>query len=223
MADFFRKIFGGPRRLETDMGDTSHADRVIAHPPFDLLTDGGDGPNRRMRVDQGSTGFFSGHEFRAQYEFSTDNESGDTSIGSGTTRLIRVAVPLNVILQAITLDVDTGAVRVSTWSGGTVTGGVWNTTIMPVFAKNNMSNRPAPFYVSPLKFDVATAGTYNLDGTRFAVGRKRTAAASGQASSVAGRPELPRGIPVSTFYILMKNIGTGSAQGTIEFEWEDRP
>jgi len=223
MADeFFRALRNTVKRM-IDMGDGTHAEQTIAHPPFDLLTDGGDGPNRRMRVDQGSTGFYAGREFRAQYEFSAENEAGNTSIGAGTTRLMRVTVPLNVILQTITLNVDAGAVRVSTWQGGSVTGGVWDTSAMPVFAKNNMSDRPTPFYVSPLTFDIATAGTYNKDGTRFAVLRQRTASASGQTTSVAGRPDLPRGIPVSIFYILMDSIGTGAAQGTIEFEWEDRP
>lgn len=223
MADFFRKIFGGPRRLETDMGDTSHADRVIAHPPFDLLTDGGDGPSRRFRVDPGSTGFFAGREFRAYYEFSTNSEAGDTSIGAGTTRLMRINVPLNVILQSQLLDVDSGAIRVSNWFGGTVTDGAWNTTIMPVIGKNNMSDRPAPFYASPMKFDVATAGAYNKDGFRFAVGRKRVASASGQASSTTATANLPRGVGSGTYYILLENIGTGSVQGTLEFEWEERP
>lgn len=37
MADLFKKIFGGPIRRWVDMGDTSHAPQVLAHPPFDLL------------------------------------------------------------------------------------------------------------------------------------------------------------------------------------------
>lgn len=40
VGDYFRKIFGGPFRKETDMGDGSHADRVIAVPPADMVVDG---------------------------------------------------------------------------------------------------------------------------------------------------------------------------------------
>jgi len=38
VGDYFRKIFGGPLRKETDMGDGSHAERVVAVPPADMVT-----------------------------------------------------------------------------------------------------------------------------------------------------------------------------------------
>lgn len=38
VGDYFRKIFGGPFRKETDMGDGSHAERFIAVPPADMVT-----------------------------------------------------------------------------------------------------------------------------------------------------------------------------------------
>lgn len=40
IGDYFRKIFGGPFRKETDMGDGSHAERVIAVPPASMVSGG---------------------------------------------------------------------------------------------------------------------------------------------------------------------------------------
>ncbi|HKR45854.1 MAG TPA: hypothetical protein VJU59_40365, partial [Paraburkholderia sp.] len=37
IGDYFAKIFGGPYRKETAMGDGSHAQTVIAVPPFDTV------------------------------------------------------------------------------------------------------------------------------------------------------------------------------------------
>lgn len=47
VGDYFRKIFGGPLRKETDMGDGSHAERVIAVPPTDMVT----GDRLKVEVD----------------------------------------------------------------------------------------------------------------------------------------------------------------------------
>lgn len=48
IGDYLTKIFGGPYRKETDMGDGSHAQTVIAAPPADLVS--GD----RIKVDIGA-------------------------------------------------------------------------------------------------------------------------------------------------------------------------
>lgn len=45
VGDYFRKIFGGPFRKETDMGDGSHAERVIAVPPTSMVS------GNRLQVD----------------------------------------------------------------------------------------------------------------------------------------------------------------------------
>lgn len=44
-------------------GHTDATKMVVAHPPLVLMTDG-NGPNARLRVDVGQTGFFAGREFR---------------------------------------------------------------------------------------------------------------------------------------------------------------
>lgn len=38
VGDYFRKLFGGPYRKETDMGDGSHAERFIAVPPANMTS-----------------------------------------------------------------------------------------------------------------------------------------------------------------------------------------
>jgi len=49
IGDYFAKIWGGPLRKETDMGDGSHAQTVIASPPLNMISDG------RLLVDIGDS------------------------------------------------------------------------------------------------------------------------------------------------------------------------
>lgn len=87
------------RGLLVDMGDTTHEPRVIAHPPFDLLTDGGDGPYRRLRVDVAQTGFFAGREFRTFFQ---------ADIPSLQTVWIHASIISDIILFNTTLITDGG-------------------------------------------------------------------------------------------------------------------
>lgn len=209
VGDYIRKLFGGPYRKETAMGDTTHAERVIAHPPFDLLTDGGDGPNRRLRVDIGQTGFFAGREFRTFREF---------NIAAGQTLVVRIVVPINVILESQGIELDSGSLRVVNASGGTP-GGSFSETL-PVIGKNNMSDRPFPFYVSPVVF---TAGGTHTGGFIFDTHRVVAATATAQQSTVGNVVGDERGVGVNTYYVRYENIGSGAATGTLWFIWEDRP
>jgi hypothetical protein len=191
------------------MGDGTHAERVIAHSPFDLYTDGGDGPNRRLRVDVGQTGFFAGREFRTFREF---------NIAAGQTLVLRIVVPTDVILAQQGVELDSGSLRVVNASGGTP-GGTFDETL-PVIAKNNMSDRPFPFYTTSVVF---TAGGTHTGGFVFDTHRVVAATATAQQSTVGNVVGDERGVAANTYYVRYENFGSGAATGTLWFIWEDRP
>lgn len=209
VGDYIRKLFGGPYRKETDMGDTTHAERVIAHPPFDLLTDHGTGPNRRLRVDIGQTGFFAGKEFRTFREF---------SIAAGQTLVLKITVPINAILESQGIELDSGSIRITNATAGTP-GGSFSETL-PVIGKNNMSERPLPLYTSQIGF---TAGGTHTGGFIFDIHRVVAATATAQQSTVGNVVGDERGVAAGTYYVRYENIGSGTATGTFWFIWEERP
>lgn len=209
MADKFARVFGSFLRRITDMRDGTWAERNIAHPPFDLLTDGGDGPNRRLRVDIGQTGFFAGREFRTFREF---------NIAAGATLVIEVVVPINAILLEQSIEVDDGSLRITNATAGTP-GGTFS-EVLPIIAKNNMSERPTPLYTPQITFK---AGGTHAGGFIFDIHRAVAASATAQQSTVGRTVGDERGIGAATYYVRYENIGSGAATGTFWFIWEERP
>ena len=209
MADKFARVFGSFLRRITDMRDGTWAERNIAHPPFDLLTDGGDGPNRRLRVDIGQTGFFAGREFRTFREF---------SIAAGQTLVLKIVVPINAILSEQSVELDAGSIRITNASGGTPGGSFAET--LPVIGKNNMSERPLPLYTPQIVF---TAGGTHTGGFIFDIHRVVAATATAQQSTVGNIIGDERGVAAGTYYVRYENFGSGTATGTLWFFWEERP
>ena len=209
MADRFARVFGSFLRRITDMRDGTWSERTVAHPPFDLLTDGGDGPNRRLRVDIGQTGFFAGREFRTFREF---------SIAAGQTLVLRIVVPINAILSEQSVELDAGSIRITNASGGTPGGSFAET--LPVIGKNNMSERPLPLYTPQIVF---TAGGTHTGGFVFDIHRVVAATATAQQSTVGNIIGDERGVAAATYYVRYENFGSGTATGTLWFFWEERP
>ena len=209
MADFSFKVWFGLLKKLIDMGDGTHAEQQISHPPFDLLTDGGTGPSRRLRVDVGQTGFFAGREFRTFREF---------SIAAGETLTLKFVVPINVILMQQGVELDSGSIRITNSVGGTP-GGTFSETL-PVLPKNNMSDRPTPFYTPQV---VVTAGGTIAGATALDIHRVVAATATAQQSTVGNVVGDERGIAANTYHVSYANFGSGSATGTLFFIWEDRP
>jgi hypothetical protein len=102
MADILYKGAQNADMKLIDMGDTTFANRVEAHPPLKLMTDE-NGDYARIRVDSGQTGFFVGKEARTFYEF---------SIASGATQVIKVVSPVDTILQTFGVELDLAELRV---------------------------------------------------------------------------------------------------------------
>lgn len=188
--------------------------------PIDLLTDGGDGPNRRLRVDVGQTGFFAGREFRTFVEYY--NTAG-TQIPTGQRILYRAVTTVNVILMSLEFAGDNGQIRVTTYRGGTPTGTFSNS--LTAFPANGMTTAPAYTVTSVLTYTAPGAsGAVNITGgTQLDVIRLKIENATGSASSVGAQVDSERGLSPNTYYILVENIGTGIFEGTFKMRFEERP
>lgn len=184
-------------------GKRQGAPVVLAHPPLDLLTDGGTGPNARFRVDVGQTGFFAGREFRTFYEFTT-------------ATVFKVVVPVNTIVWQVGVELLEGEARLETVVGG-VEGGTFGVTL-PVFGRNTMTERPSPFYTPQV---VITAGGTLTGGTVIDVLRNKTGGNENFAGSIGIGEGDERGVAPGTYYFRL--TVTGTTRGLLRTWWEERP
>lgn len=217
VGDYFRKLFGGPFRKETDMGDGSHAERVIAHPPFDLLTDGGDGAARRLRVDSGQTGFFARRLWSLNYEFASANPIAATPL------VFRFTMPVNFIIHAHSLSLDQGGLTLRTYSAAQGTaGGTFSTTHTPV-SDNAMTEHS----VYAFQTQIASGGTFTPNAGQVPITplRVRTANATAQQSSVGGEAVSEKGRAAGTYYAVLSRMTgvAGDCTGVYTIEIEERP
>lgn len=195
--------------LFRDMGDGTFASVVLAHPPYDLLTDAdGTGPNRRLRVDVGQTGFFAGREARTFYEF--------PSITAASTLVIRAVTPVNTVLWDLSVMLRSGEAKVYTVVGGAA-GGTFSTTL-PIIGTNTMSSIPQPPYSHQM---VITAGGTHSGGT--VIDELWISAGTNPALSSTSRAgaDTERGVPAGTYYFLITAIA--DAVGLVTARWEERP
>ena len=182
--------------------------------PLGMITDGQE-EYGRLRVDVAQTGFFKGREFRTFKEI---------SVASGATAVMRITVPVNTILQSVSLFLDAGSIKLRTVSGGTPTGTF--TEAMPIIPKNTMTGGafpapPLPLYMAQNVVEsgaTALTGGVDIDVLRLVV-----ANASGQASSVGAAIDDSRGVGPGAYYWVFNNFGTGTATGVFSSFWEERP
>ena len=182
--------------------------------PLDLLTSD-DPTRRRFRVDVAQTGFFEGREFRTFKEL---------NIAAGATLVMRVTVPVNTILQNVSMTLDAGSVKLRTVSGGTPAGTFSES--LPIIPKNTMTGGKFPAPTLPLyaaQNSVASGGTSITGGVDIDVIRIVVANASGQASSVGNAQDDYRGVGPGIYYWVFNNFGSGAATGVFSSFWEERP
>lgn len=177
--------------------------RVTA--PADLLTDGGDGPNRRLRVDVGQTGFFAGREFRTFRELNLTD----------ATLVIKAVVPVDLILFGLEMTLTSGQIHIETVAAGTE-GGTFSETL-PIFPRNTMSERPTPVYTPLVQL---TAGGTHTGGTLIDVLYNKTADNANFSASVGSSGGDERGIGAGTYYFRL--VSTGASVGIFKARWEER-
>lgn len=210
VTDYIRRIFGGPNRFEKYMGDNTHATRVLAQPPAELLTGT---TNPRLRVDSGQTGFFEGRMFRSLF-------NGVIPVG-GPSVQFRFTSSVNFILWLQQLELTQGALQLEVYTGAT-SSGTW--TPVPIIGLNRMSEVPLPTYASQVTIE--TGGNFT-GGTRVDLLQVRTAAANNTASNV-GQEFTERGLPAAVFHGRLSTLTGGltvndSAQYVYRLQWEERP
>lgn len=203
---YLKRIFLLLVGSKTDEPDGSSL-RVLT--PYDLLTDGGDGPNRRLRVDVGQTGFFSGREFRTfkRYELS-----------ASSSVYVKVVSPVNFVLQGLGLQVDLGHVHLEAYSGVTESG-TFNVAL-PILGANRMTERPTPLYTAQMTLHDGgsfTGGTL-LDLISVKADTQSSQSTT-QDAAVAGE----RGLPAGNYYLKITNQENSAADLIIRARWEERP
>ena len=217
MADKFARVFGSFLRRIIDMGDGTWSERVVAAPPFDLLTDGGDGPVRRLRVDTGQTGFFGRRMWAINYEFASTNPIAATPL------VFRVIIPVNFIIHAHTLTLDQGGATLRTYAAAQgVEGGTFSNTHTPV-SENSMTEQAAYTFQS----QIASGGTFTPNGGQVPLTplRVRTAGATAQQSSVGGEAVSEKGRAAGTYYAVIARMTgvSGDCTGVYNLVIEERP
>lgn len=218
------KIDGGVSALRvTFAGLTGGASPVLAVsesetavPPKDLLTDGGFGVNRRIRVDPGQTGFFARKMWRLSHEF--------TALDA-TPLVLKVVVPVNFIIHHQQLTVDEGGIGLRAYRSVQGTeGGTFNVAV-PMYSVNFMNEQPA--YV--FQATVITGGTFTPvalpEGAAVETIRVRSANATAQQTTVGANSFGERGLLFDTYYLVLSKLAgvSGASSGVFTLIVEERP
>lgn len=181
-------------------------------PTFDLLTDGGNGPNRRMRVDVGQTGFFGRRMWRISYEI--------TALG-GAPIVLKVLMATNFIIHHQSLSVDEGGIGLRAYRIGQGTEGGTFSTVVPLYSVNFMDEKPEYAFQA----SITTGGTFTPSAPAVETTRIRSANATAQATTVGGTVTGERGLAASTYYLVFSQLPgvSGNSAGVYTLIVEERP
>lgn len=202
----FSGLVGGARPILW----VSSQDAAI--PSFDLLTDGGNGPARRIRVDPGQTGFFARRQWRLSFEF----------IALGTTPIVlRVTMPVNFIIHLQSLSVDDGGVSLRAYRSVQGTPGGSFATPVTMYSVNFMDDQPP--YV--FQGSVDTGGTFTPSSPAVETIRVLTSGATAQATTVSASQTGERGLAGDVYYLVIANLPgiSGTSSGVYALIIEERP
>lgn len=184
-----------------------------ATPPSDLLSDGGFGASRRVRVDPGQTGFFAGKFFRSYIEAVIPV--------AGPSVQFQFTSPIDFILWSQVLTITQGAIDFRVYTGATPSG-VW--TQRPIIGINRMLQRPLPYYMSQITLEIG--GNFS-GGTEVDLMKLRTASSNTAAQNV-GAESSERGLAAGVYHGRFTTLTGGitvndAAQLIYSLSWEERP
>lgn len=195
---------------DIDIGGGFTALRVEAYPPQKLITDQ-DGPNARLVVEHGETGFYDGRQFRMYVEF---------NIPPASALWVRHTIGTNFELHDQRITLESGAVRWSAVAATTSSPGPW--TAATFRRRNQMTSQPLPFYVSTSVVEVSNAlaaavGGFEVDVMRVsAVGNGNTAASVQQNAGL-------RGLAAGVYHAHLFNPSNENAVGVYDWWWQENP
>lgn len=184
-----------------------------ATPPSDLLSDGGFGASRRIRVDPGQTGFFAGKFYRSYIEALIPV--------AGPSVQFQFTSPIDFILWSQVLVLTQGAIDFRVYTGATPSGS-W--TARPIIGVNRMAQRPQPYYAAQVTLE--TGGNFS-GGTEVDLIKVRASAANNSAQNV-GSDVSERGLPAGVYHGRFTTLTGGvvvndPAQLVYSLLWEERP
>lgn len=190
--------------LNIQRGPAGAKELMYSDWPMELVTGTGASPRPRLRVDPGQTAFFEGRQFRVFHEF---------NIAAGASQWLRFIAPLDVIVTGRNLSVVQGNLRFALGTGGTP-GGTW--TAKTVQGINTMAERPSPLYAATVT--AASGGTQTgiveQDLAILETGTSQAVSVQSSASEV--------GLAAGTYYVELRNTGTGALRGLYTVVWEER-
>jgi len=199
----------GVVRLDVDMSDGTYAERYLAHPPSFLITGIYADKRPRLRVDEGSTGFYEGREFRMFIEF---------NIPAGGVLWVRHTITKNFILHDQRISIESGTIRWTANAAMATSPGPW--TLATFRRRNQMTEQPSPLFTSGSTIETSTdpnaaTGGIVVDIMRIAAGQ---GAGSGSATQNAGL----RGLAANVYHAKLENPSSQSAVGVYDWWWEER-
>lgn len=163
----------------------------------------------RLRVEEGTEGFYDGREFRMYVEF---------NIPVGGELWVKHVITNNFVLhdQRITL-VKQGELRWSAVAGTATSPGPW--TAATSRRRNQMTSQPQPMFTSGSIMQTssqtgAATGGFEVDVQHLVVEKD-----SASTIQNAGK----RGLAAGTYHARLQNLGTTAAVGVYDWWWEERP
>lgn len=188
------------------------AGNYVPQIPLELITGIGVGDgSTRLRVDSAQSSFFDKREYTLSVEL---------NIANTFKQLIRFVATDDFIVESLALEIDAGALKMTTWNGGTPTGTF--SALTPV-AANTMSEGPAaPASIMTVTGTDPSATVALTGGSPIDVLRIVAANATAQASTVGENQDSYRGRAAGTYFVFQENVGTGSVTGVFRIRWEQR-
>lgn len=161
-------------------------------------------PQPRLKVENASTAFWEGREFRMANEF---------SIASGATLVYKFLAPVDFVLTLQTLTVDNGSIRLGAVAGGSEGGTFTNIT---TFGKNRLASTPT--YIKQIT--ILSGGTHT-GGTESEVVRLVSNGQGNSSQTIGQSIDTQRALPAGTYYLRLNNFGNGVATGVLALAWEE--
>lgn len=179
--------------------------------PSDILSSFGSG-RRRLKTEQGRTGFSEGREFRISYPLSV----GETPV------VLRVESPIDFVLQEQSLSVDSHGIIFEAYRDNQgAQGGSFSP--IPIYCNNLMIACGAEY---TRQIEITTGGTFTPSVGEQAVETIRllTAGSTAQRATVGGESLAERGLRAGVYYLKFSRMtGSGTAQGVYNLVFEERP
>ena len=177
--------------------------------PRKLITGTGADPRPRMRVEEISTGFHEGRQFRMYVEF---------TIPAGGHLWVRHTITNNFTLHDQRISVESGSIRWSAHAAVATSAGPWTSATFR--RRNQMNVQPTPFFVSGSVIETSTAADASTGG--FEVDVMRITAGQGAGTSSATQNAGLRGLAPGTYHAHLFNTGNGDAVGVYDWWWEEQ-